>query len=55
MKDILIFGSSLIRPEDAEELSKQHGIGRIFGAGTDVRDVVAYLRKELPRRLPARR
>jgi len=35
--------------EDAEELSKQ-GIGRLFGPGTDTRDIIAYLKDEIPKR-----
>jgi methylmalonyl-CoA mutase, C-terminal domain len=54
MKDALVFGGTLITPDDAEDFSKEHGVGRLFGPGALVSDVVAYLREELPRRRPAR-
>jgi hypothetical protein len=28
------------------------GIGRLFGPGTDTRDIVAYLSQEIPKRRP---
>ena len=49
MKNILLFGGGLLAPEDAEALSKQ-GAGWIFGPGTQMCDVVKYLREKAPRR-----
>jgi methylmalonyl-CoA mutase C-terminal domain/subunit len=49
MKDVLLFGGSLITPEDAEGYSMQ-GVGRLFGPGTTTGEIVNYLRDELPRR-----
>jgi methylmalonyl-CoA mutase C-terminal domain/subunit len=51
--DVLLCGGGIIPPEDAEALSKL-GVGRLFGPGTDTRDIVAYLREEISRRRPAR-
>jgi methylmalonyl-CoA mutase C-terminal domain/subunit len=48
MKDVLLCGGGIIPPEDADDLSKQ-GIGRLFGPGTDTREIVKYLHDELPR------
>jgi methylmalonyl-CoA mutase C-terminal domain/subunit len=52
MKDVLLCGGGIIPPEDAEELYTK-GVGRLFGPGTDTRDIVKYLNEELPKRRPA--
>lgn len=49
MTDVLLCGGGIIPPEDAEELMKQ-GVGRLFGPGTDTREIVGYLQSEIPRR-----
>ena len=49
MDDVLLCGGGVIPVEDAEELGKQ-GVGRLFGPGTDTRDIVKYLNEELPKR-----
>ena len=49
MDDVLLCGGGIIPPEDADELSKV-GVGRLFGPGTDTRDIVKYLQEEIPRR-----
>jgi methylmalonyl-CoA mutase C-terminal domain/subunit len=51
MKDVLLCGGGIIPPEDAEALAKL-GVGRLFGPGTDTRDIVKYLEEEIPRRRP---
>ena len=51
MNDVLLCGGGIIPPDDADELSKL-GVGRLFGPGTDTRDIVKYLREEIPRRRP---
>ena len=51
MGDVLLCGGGIIPPDDAEELSKQ-GVGRLFGPGTDTRDIIKYLNEEIPRRRP---
>ena len=51
MDDVLICGGGIIPPDDAEELRKL-GVGRLFGPGTDTRDIIRYLQKEIPRRRP---
>ncbi len=52
LKDVLLCGGGVIPPEDAEQLSGL-GVGRLFGPGTDTREIVAYLREEIARRRPA--
>jgi methylmalonyl-CoA mutase C-terminal domain/subunit len=51
MNDVLLCGGGIIPPEDAQELARL-GVGRLFGPGTDTRDIVKYLGEELPRRRP---
>ena len=51
MNDVLLCGGGIIPPEDAEGLTKL-GVGRLFGPGTDTRDIIAYLNEELARRRP---
>lgn len=51
--DLLLCGRGMVREEGLQEVYKV-GIGRIFGAGTQMYDVVAYLREEIPRRRTAR-
>ena len=52
MTDVLLCGGGIIPPEDATELNRL-GVGRIFGPGTDTREIVKYLQEEIPRRRPA--
>jgi methylmalonyl-CoA mutase, C-terminal domain len=49
MDGVLLCGGGIIPPEDAEELYKL-GVGKLFGPGTDTRDIVKYLNEELPKR-----
>lgn len=49
---ILVFGGGVIPPRDAETLEKA-GVGRLFGPGTDTRDIAKYLREEVPKRRQA--
>jgi methylmalonyl-CoA mutase C-terminal domain/subunit len=42
---IRIFGGGIIPAEDVEKL-ESIGVARIFGPGTDTRDIVEYLKKE---------
>ncbi len=48
MDDVLLCGGGIIPPDDAKELAKM-GIGRLFGPGTDTRDIIKYLEEELPK------
>lgn len=47
--DVLVCGGGIIPDDDAAELAKL-GVGRLFGPGTDTRDVVKYLKDEIPKR-----
>ena len=49
---ILLFGGGVIPPKDVEALESK-GIGRLFGPGTDTRDIAEYLREEVPKRRQA--
>jgi methylmalonyl-CoA mutase C-terminal domain/subunit len=51
MADVLLCGGGIIPPEDAAELQGQ-GVGRLFGPGTDTREIIRYLQEEIPRRRP---
>ncbi len=51
MDDVLLCGGGIIPPEDAGELERL-GVGKLFGPGTDTRDIVRYLNEELARRRP---
>ena len=48
MDDVLLCGGGVIPADAAEELGKQ-GVGRLFGPGTDTRDIVKYLNEALPK------
>ncbi len=47
--DLLITGGGIIPEEDMKALSEQ-GIGKLFGPGTDTREVVEYIRGEVSSR-----
>ena len=49
MDDVLLCGGGIIPPEDSDELARI-GVGRLFGPGTDTREIVKYLQEEIPRR-----
>ena len=51
MNDVLLCGGGIVPPEDAEQLARL-GVGRLFGPGTDTREIVKYLQEEIPRRRP---
>ncbi|MBI2930616.1 MAG: cobalamin B12-binding domain-containing protein [Planctomycetes bacterium] len=52
MNDVLLCGGGIVPPEDAEQLNRL-GVGRLFGPGTDTRDIVEYLTETLPVLRPA--
>lgn len=41
--DIMVIAGGVIPPEDAEVLAREHGVARVFGPGTDTRDIVAFI------------
>ncbi len=47
MKNVLLCGGGVIPPEDVKALNRM-GVGRLFGPGTDTREIVAYLNEKLP-------
>ncbi len=48
MTDVLLCGGGIIPPDDAEELSRM-GVGRLFGPGSNTREIIGYLEEEIPR------
>lgn len=46
---ILLFGGGVIPKAESESLIKM-GVGRLFGPGTDTRDIAAYLNEVVPLR-----
>ncbi|MCC7508863.1 MAG: cobalamin B12-binding domain-containing protein [Planctomycetes bacterium] len=46
---ILLFGGGVMPQPDIDKLT-QLGVGRIFGPGTDTRDILKYLNDEIPKR-----
>lgn len=48
-ESILLFGGGVIPEKEAEALVKD-GVGRLFGPGTDTREIADYLRTEIPKR-----
>ncbi len=44
---IVIFGGGIIPPEDVTRL-EEIGVARIFGPGTDTRDIVKFIRERFP-------
>jgi methylmalonyl-CoA mutase C-terminal domain/subunit len=49
MDDVLLTGGGIIPPEDAEELYKM-GVGRLFGPGTNTKEIVEYITSEVRKR-----
>jgi len=43
MDDVLLLGGGTIPPEEAKQLEGM-GVGKIFGPGTDTRDIIEYIR-----------
>ena len=48
MTNVLLCGGGVIPPEDVAALNKK-GVGRLFGPGTDTREIVSYLNEALPK------
>jgi methylmalonyl-CoA mutase C-terminal domain/subunit len=46
---MLVTGGGIISPEDMAELASR-GVGRLFGPGAALKDLVAYIREEVARR-----
>ena len=53
MDDVLVFGGGIIPPADIARL-RDLGVAEIFQPGTDTRDVVEFVRRNLKRSAPAR-
>lgn len=52
LDDVLLTGGGIIPDEDARELEKR-GVGRLFGPGTPMKEVIEYIRGEVARRRAA--
>jgi methylmalonyl-CoA mutase, C-terminal domain len=44
MDDVLVVAGGIISDEDAATLKAAHGIGAVFGPGSNTNDIVAYIR-----------
>jgi methylmalonyl-CoA mutase C-terminal domain/subunit len=49
LDDVLLFGGGII-PEPDRDALQSLGVGRLFGPGTPLQDIVSYLRSELESR-----
>ena len=49
LEHVLVSGGGIIPEDDMAELQKQ-GIGRLFGPGSPLEQIVTYFNEELPRR-----
>ena len=45
VEDMMVLAGGVIPSEDAEELVNEHGVDKVFGPGTDTRDIVAFIRE----------
>jgi methylmalonyl-CoA mutase C-terminal domain/subunit len=43
--DIMILAGGVIPPQDAEVGGRPPGVARVFGPGTDTRDIVAFIKE----------
>ncbi|MEK7728568.1 MAG: cobalamin B12-binding domain-containing protein [candidate division KSB1 bacterium] len=43
MQDVLVLAGGTIPPDDAKELERT-GVSRVFGPGTDTRDIIEHIR-----------
>ncbi len=44
LKDVLLTGGGIIAREQVEELNKL-GVGKLFGPGTNTREIISYIQK----------
>ena len=44
MEDVLLTGGGIIPEDDMEELTEEHGVGKLFGPGSSTQDAVEYIR-----------
>src|SRR5260221_12836689 len=51
MDDVLLTGGGIIPEGDMKKLSEM-GVGRLFGPGTDAKEMVNYIKKEVAKRRP---
>lgn len=42
--DMLLLAGGVIPADDAEVLVREHGVDRVFGPGTDTREITEYIR-----------
>lgn len=45
--DILVMAGGVIPNDDAESLVAEHGVARVFGPGSDTRDIVAFIKERV--------
>jgi methylmalonyl-CoA mutase C-terminal domain/subunit len=50
-EDIVVFGGGIIPAADAAQLESA-GVAKVFGPGTTMQDIVAWVREHIPARAP---
>ncbi|MGB0388861.1 MAG: cobalamin B12-binding domain-containing protein [Ardenticatenaceae bacterium] len=50
MDDVLLFGGGIISKEDAEILKEEHNVGGVFGPGTSLDTIIAFVKEEMQNR-----
>lgn len=50
LDDVLLFGGGIISKEDARRLHDDYGVGGIFGPGTSLDEIIAFVKQEMQAR-----
>ncbi len=50
LEDVLLFGGGIISKPDAERLKAEHNVGGVFGPGTSLDTIIAFVKEEMERR-----
>lgn len=50
LDDILLFGGGIISESDAERLYAEYGVGQVFGPGTSLDTIIAFVNEDMKRR-----
>ena len=46
-EDILVVAGGVIPDDDAEVLVREHGVARVFGPGSDTREIVRFIKEKV--------
>ena len=50
MEDVMLFGGGIISDDDGVTLKEQHNVAGVFGPGTSLDAIIAFVRDEMVRR-----